>query len=187
VVEVVEYRVEWPARFAVLRAAYAEALVAAEVRYLGIEHVGSTSVPGLAAKPVIDVDVVVDATDLDAAAEALASIGFASRGDLGIPGRLAFVTPERFAPSNTYVVADGSLALRNHLAVRDVLRRDPVLRAEYADVKRRAADAAADIDEYLRRKSGVLDRVLRRAGLSDDDRAAIAATTRRITERGAGG
>lgn len=95
--------------------------------------------PGLAAKPIIDVDVVVDAADAEQASRALSHIGFEVRGDLGVPGRLAFLTPERFAPSNTYVMTDGSLALRNHLAVRDVLQADSALRDEYAAVKRQAA------------------------------------------------
>lgn len=170
-----------------LREAYAEALFAADVPCLSIEHVGSTSVPGLAAKPVIDIDVVVAVEHVEGATEALARIGFTPLGDLGIPGRAALVTPERFAPSNTSVMVDGSLPLRNHLAVRSVLRADPELRDEYATVKRRAAGSAVDIDDYLRRKSDVLERILERAGLSDADRAAIAATTRSIVERGAAG
>jgi GrpB-like predicted nucleotidyltransferase (UPF0157 family) len=186
-IEVVEYREAWPERFTELRAAYGEALRIAGVHVQKIEHVGSTAVPGLSAKPVIDVDVVVTSAEADAAVAALAGLGFMPRGDLGIPGRLAFSAPARFAPTNTYVVEGNSLALRNHLAVRDVLRADPALRDEYGEVKRRAAASAADIDEYLLLKSDVLDRILRRAGLSDDDRAEIAATNRSITVRGAQG
>lgn len=186
VVEVVEYRAEWPRRFEVLRRAYDDALRAAGVPHR-IEHVGSTAVPGLAAKPVIDVDVIVAAADVPAAVAALATIGFEPRGDLGIPERQAFRTPDHFAPTNTYVVSEGSLALRNHLAVRDVLRADAGLREEYAAVKRQAAAAATDVDDYLERKSDVLVRILRVAGLTDDERASITASTRGITGRGAHG
>ena len=186
-IEVVEYRSSWPERFRQLHDAYAAALDDADVRLRSIEHVGSTSVPGLAAKPVLDVDVVVDAADVPAAVAAMATIGFEPRGELGVPGRQAFRAPDRFAPTNTYVVAAGSLALRNHLAVRDVLRADPALRDEYAAVKRRAATEAEDIDDYIERKSEVLGRILRVGGLSDDERASITATNRRITDRGAGG
>ncbi|WP_159573181.1 GrpB family protein [Curtobacterium sp. 18060] len=186
-IEVVEYQPSWPVRFAVLRDAYAAALDAAGAPYRSIEHVGSTSVPGLAAKPVIDVDIVVGAGDVAAAVAALSTIGFEPRGDLGVPDRQAFRTPERFAPSNTYVAKVGSLSLRNHLAVRDVLRADPALRDEYAAVKRRAAAEAEDIDDYIERKSEVLARILLAGGLSDRERAAITATNRRITGRGAGG
>ncbi|MCS6556372.1 GrpB family protein [Curtobacterium flaccumfaciens] len=189
-IEVVEYRSSWPERFRQLHDAYAAALDDADVPFRSIEHVGSTSVPGLAAKPVLDVDVVVDAADVPAAVAAMAAmatIGFEPLGELGVPDRQAFRAPERFAPTNTYVVAAGSLALRNHLAVRDVLRADPVLRDEYAAVKRRAATEAEDIDDYIERKSDVLSRVLRAGGLTDDERAAITATNRQITDRGAGG
>ncbi|SJM49055.1 protein of unknown function UPF0157 [Gulosibacter sp. 10] len=186
-VVVVDYQAGWPARFEELRAAYARALEKSQVPYRSIEHVGSTSVPGLAAKPVIDVDIVVDEPDVDAATAALEQIGFISRGDLGVSGRYAFVTPERFAPTNTYAAIEGALALRNHLAVRDVLRADPALRDEYAQVKRHAAEVAVDIDEYISLKSEFLGRVLERAGLSEADRAAIAETNRGIAGRGAHG
>ncbi|MFI2104411.1 GrpB family protein [Isoptericola sp. NPDC019693] len=186
-ITVVEYHPGWPARFEELRAAYARALAEAGAPYRSIEHVGSTSVPGLAAKPVIDVDVVVDEADVDAASAALAGLGLVPRGDLGIPGRYAFEAPARFAPTHTYVVVEGSLALRNHLGVRDTLRADPELRDEYGPVKRRAATEAADIDEYLLLKSDVLGRILHRAGLSEDERAAVARTNRSIAGRGARG
>lgn len=184
-VQVVAYRDEWADRFGELQDAYAAALRASGTPPVAIEHVGSTAVPGLAAKPVIDVDVVVAAPDVDAAVRALSRIGFERSAGVGVPGRVALVTPERFRPSNTYVVTDGSLALRIHLAVRDVLRADPALRDEYGAVKLRAAETAADIDAYLAAKDEVIDRILRRAGLSDEDRAAIASANRAIAARGA--
>ena len=186
-VEVVDYQPSWPRRFFELREAYAEALNAAGVRYRSIEHVGSTSVPGLAAKPVIDVDVIVQASDTDAAIAALAALGFVPRGELGVAERFAFFTPERFAPTNTYVVVEGSLSLRNHLAVRNMLRADAALRREYDDLKRAAAQTASDIDEYIELKSDVLGRILERAGLSSDERATILEVNRAITGRGAAG
>ena len=185
-VEVVAYRPEWPGRFEELRTAYSRELDAAGVPHR-VEHVGSTAVPGLAAKPVIDVDVVVPAEDVEAASTALGRLGFEPRGELGVPDRFAFVTPDRFAPTNTYVVVDGSLSLRNHLAVRDVLRADPALRREYDAVKRAAAASAADIDDYIARKSDVLSRILDRGGLSAAERASIEGTTRGITGRGSHG
>jgi GrpB-like predicted nucleotidyltransferase (UPF0157 family) len=117
---------------------------------VAIEHVGSTSVPGLAAKPVIDCDIVVAGQDVPAAARTLTGLGFRPLGELGIPLRWAFREPERLAGTNTYVVADGSLSLRNHLAVRDMLRADAGLRDQYADVKRRVGATAANIDDYGR-------------------------------------
>jgi hypothetical protein len=95
---------------------------------LALEHVGSTAVPGLAAKPIIDCDIVVDADDVDAAARVLVSLGFAPLGELGISERWAFREPSRLAGTNTYVIVAGSLSLRNHLCVRDTLRADDSLR-----------------------------------------------------------
>jgi GrpB-like predicted nucleotidyltransferase (UPF0157 family) len=116
VIEVVDYDPTWPRRFEQLRREYADALAAAGVPVVAIEHVGSTAVPGLAAKPVIDCDIVVAEQNVPAAAEALIELGFAPLGDLGIPLRWAFKEPARLTGTNTYVVVDGCLSLRNHLA-----------------------------------------------------------------------
>lgn len=90
-IEVVPYRAEWAMRFedvaSVIRPAVAD-LPGAQV-----EHVGSTSVPGLAAKPILDVDVVVAPDDLPRAVRALEALGYRHRGDLGVTGREAFHPP----------------------------------------------------------------------------------------------
>jgi GrpB-like predicted nucleotidyltransferase (UPF0157 family) len=174
VITVVEYDPGWPERFAALRGEYAAAMTAAGVAVLAIEHVGSTSVPGLAAKPIIDLDIVVSAADVAAASAVLVALGFTPLGDLGIAQRWAFREPARLAGTNTYVVEAGCLALRNHLGLRGVLRADAALRAEYAAVKRQAGASAADIDEYLLLKSGVVQKILAVAGLTDDERESIA-------------
>lgn len=95
-------------------------------------------------------------------------------GELGIPLRWAFREPARLAGTNTYVIVDGCLSLRNHLAVRAVLRADPALRAEYAAVKREAGARAANIDEYGQAKSATVQKILAAAGLTDAERASIA-------------
>lgn len=161
------YDPAWPERFAALREEYAAALASAGVPVVAIEHVGSTSVPGLAAKPVIDCDIVVCHAHVAAAGDVLVSLGFTQLGELGRPGRHAFTEPARLAGTNTCVMANGCLPLRNHLAVRDVLRADAALRDEYATVKRQAAIHAADLDEYTRAKSGVVRKILAAAGLDD--------------------
>jgi GrpB-like predicted nucleotidyltransferase (UPF0157 family) len=173
VILVVEYDPGWPARFEQLRREYAGAMAGAGVPVVAIEHVGSTSVPGLAAKPVIDCDIVVAESDVAAASRVLAGLGFRPLGELGIPLRWAFKEPERLAGTNTYVVAAGSLSLRNHLAVRGILRSDPVLREKYAAVKRRVGAVAANIDEYGKGKNAVIQQILAAAGLTEAERAAI--------------
>jgi len=174
VITVVEYDPAWPQRFEVLRREYAAAMAAARVPFVAIEHVGSTSVPGLAAKPVIDCDIVVREADVAAAGNVLMSLGFTPLGELGIPQRWAFREPPRLAGTNTYVIVDGCLSLRNHRAVRDVLRADAALRDEYAEVKRRAGVRAANIDEYGQAKSDMVQKILAAAGLTDAERASIA-------------
>jgi GrpB-like predicted nucleotidyltransferase (UPF0157 family) len=183
VIEVHDYDPAWTDWFEALRAEYAGALEAAAVPFLSIEHVGSTSVPGLAAKPVIDIDIVVEPADVDAAASVLVSLGFEPRGELGIPQRWAFWEPDRLAGTNTYVVVAGSLALRNHLAVRDTLRADPDLRAEYGEVKKRIGAMAADIYEYGAGKNDTVQRILAVSGLSEEERASIEANQVPVTER----
>lgn len=175
VITVVEYDPSWPDRFSALRDEYAAALVAASVPVLAVEHVGSTSVPGLAAKPIVDCDIVVAESDVTAAASVLDSLGFTPLGELGIPQRWAFKQPARLSGTNTYVVVDGCLSLRNHLAVRDVLRTDEALRDEYAAVKREAGARAANIDEYGQAKTAMIQKILDAAGVTPAERASIAA------------
>ncbi|MGO9082868.1 MAG: GrpB family protein, partial [Streptosporangiaceae bacterium] len=170
---VADYDPAWPDRFEQLRREYAAAMAAADVPVLAIEHVGSTAVPGLAAKPTIDCDIVVTRPQVTVAARVLTGLGFTPEGELGIPLRWAFKEPERLAATNTYVIVAGSLALRNHLAVRDILRADADLREQYAAVKRRVGAAAANIDEYGRGKNAMIQRLLAAAGLTDAERASI--------------
>lgn len=174
-ITVVEYDPAWPDRFEQLRREYAGAMKAAGVRVVAIEHVGSTSVPGLAAKPVIDCDIVVAERDVAAASRVLVEMGFRPLGEIGIPQRWAFKEPERLGRTNTYVIVEGCLSLKNHLAVRDTLRNSPELRERYAAVKRQVGAEAADIDEYGRGKAAVVQAILAAAGLSDAERASIGA------------
>jgi GrpB-like predicted nucleotidyltransferase (UPF0157 family) len=182
VIEVRDYDPTWSVRFAELRAEYAAAFGSAAVAFLSIEHVGSTSVPGLAAKPVIDIDIVVELSNVEAASAVLVDIGFEPRGELGVPQRWAFWEPDRIAGTNTYIVVD-SLALRNHLAVRETLRANPDLRNEYGNLKKRVGAAAADIYEYGAGKNEVIQRILAEAGFSDEDRLSIDANQVPVTEQ----
>jgi GrpB-like predicted nucleotidyltransferase (UPF0157 family) len=177
VIEVVDYDPRWPEQFAELARRYEAALRGVPV--LAIEHVGSTAVPGLAAKPVIDVDIVVAEEHVAATAAALEAIGYEPRGEQGVPQRWAFQAPEGTITTNTYVTLAGCLSLRNHLGVRDVLRADPDLRAEYGALKARLAASLDDIDAYVEAKSVVLQQVLARAGLGPDEQRLIDDLNRR--------
>lgn len=172
-ITVVDYDPGWPDLFAALRAEYAAALAEAGVPVAAIEHVGSTSVPGLAAKPVIDCDIVVAEDDVVAASDVLVGLGFTPQGELGIPQRWAFEAPDRLPRTNTYVVVGGSLSMRNHLAVRETLRANSELRDRYAATKKRVGAEASDIDEYGQGKNAIVQEILAAAGLSDAERASI--------------
>ncbi|MBO2465730.1 GrpB family protein [Actinomadura violacea] len=172
-ITVIDYDPAWPQRFEALRQEYAQAMAAAAVPVVAIEHVGSTSVPGLAAKPIIDCDIIVAPADVEAAAAVLVGLGFRPLGELGIPQRWAFKEPARLTGTSTYVIVEGALSLRNHLCVRDTLRSNAALREEYAAVKKRVGATAADIDEYGRGKNAVLQRILEAGGMGEAERASI--------------
>lgn len=162
-VEVVAWSPDWAEQFE----GVADTLRAAVAGIPGarVEHVGSTSVPGLAAKPVLDIDVIVAREHVPTAVAALERVGYAHRGDLGVVDREAFHAPDAAPRRHVYVCVAGTTHVRNHLAVRDVLRRRDDLREAYADVKRRLADdPAMDVDAYLAGKSAVLHEVLRASG-----------------------
>jgi GrpB-like predicted nucleotidyltransferase (UPF0157 family) len=170
-IEVVPFDAQWPLRFEELRHRLADALEGVPI--ISIEHVGSTAVMGLAAKPTIDIDVVVAEQDVEAASRCLAHVGYHPRGDLGVPGRYAFRVPKGWFPTNTYVVVAGCLALRNHLAIRDALRSDPALREEYGALKLRLAASAPDIERYVEGKTTFLLRILALSGIGPQDLAEI--------------
>lgn len=144
------------------------------VRSATVEHVGSTSVPGLAAKPVLDIDILVDPPEVVDAVAALEQGGYRHRGDLGVIGRETFAAPDDQPRRHVYVCQRWTLNVRSHLAVRDVLCRRPDLRDEYAAVKLRlAADSHMDMDTYLAGKSAVLQTVLVESDLTPDERHLI--------------
>lgn len=163
----------WPRTFAALRDRIAGPLAGTTCR---IEHVGSTSVPGLAAKPVIDIDVVVaDAGQMARASAILASLGYTPIGDLGIPDRLAFRAAGELPRHNLYVALESSTALRNHLAIRDHLREHPADVAAYGELKKRlATDHPNDVDAYCTAKTRFLIGLLARCGFAREELRAIA-------------
>ena len=136
---------------------------------LAIEHVGSTSVPGLSAKPIIDIDVVVRADDVQAAIHALAVIGYNHEGNLGIPGREAFgySGKEHLREHHLYLCPEDSPELKRHLAFRDYLREHPQAVEEYSKIKLEAAALFPyNIDGYINHKSPVIEKIYKEIGLN---------------------
>lgn len=92
-----------------------------------IEHVGSTAIPGMTAKPIIDIDIIVDRSVFPLAKERLALLGYSHQGDLGIPEREAFDLVEQqmkqsLPPHHLYVCFTSAAALHEHLCFRNFLR-----------------------------------------------------------------
>lgn len=166
-ITVVDYDPAWPAVFETLRTRLLDALGGLAA---SIEHVGSTAVPGLAAKPVIDIDVVVRSpADVPEAITRLTTLGYVHRGQLGVDGREAFRASASLPRHHLYLCVERNLALENHLAIREALRASPALAAEYAVLKQRlAAEFPHDGDRYTAGKTGFLLSVLRQAGWTDD-------------------
>ena len=136
---------------------------------VSVEHVGSTAVPGLAAKAIIDMDVIVPSrAEIPGAIERLGALGYVHRGDLGIAGREAFQSPAGLPAHHLYVCAQDNDALKNHLIIRDALRHDPLAAAAYGALKKElAAKCAGNIGKYVEGKSAFLLDMLRRAGFGD--------------------
>ena len=136
---------------------------------LRVEHVGSTSVPGLAAKPIIDLDVVIRSyEDFPQVLEKLADIGYIHEGDLGIPGREAFRYENKphLQKHHLYVCPEDSPELKRHVTFRDYLRSHSEAAQAYGRVKQ---DAAAlypnDIDGYIQHKMHIIEKLYVQCGL----------------------
>lgn len=159
---VTAYDPRWPGLFEVLRDRADAAL--AGVAHV-TEHVGSTAVPGLDAKPIIDLDVVVpDKAAARAAIKALAAAGWQHEGDLGITGREAFQPPGDAVYHHLYVVVAGSRPHRDHIDLRDFLRTHPTHAARYGDLKHRlAALLQGDRPAYSQSKAELISEFLRQA------------------------
>ncbi|WP_431218135.1 GrpB family protein [Leifsonia xyli] len=173
-VDVVSYSDEWPVQFATVVAELRRAL--REVPLVAIEHVGSTAVPGLVAKPILDIDIVVRRQHVGPAIAALGAAGYLHRGDLGVTDREAMASPDDQPARNVYICVDATVRLRNHLAVRDILRRRYDLRDKYGAVKLQlASDPDMDIVSYIAKKSSILQDVLAESDLSAEEKALILA------------
>lgn len=170
-VTLVPYSSAWPALFAQVRDELAGVFAPTPV---AVEHIGSTAVPGLAAKPVIDVLLGAEClAGIKARIAALAAQGYeyVSRYEDVLPLRRYFVkaSADSLRVHVHGVELDG-LLWRKHLAFRDALRADPALRSAYQDLKRRlAAEHAQDKAAYTEAKGVFVRAILASAGMTDDE------------------
>ena len=136
---------------------------------IAIEHVGSTSVQGMSAKPCIDIDVVIkDYSVFDILVSRLADIGYIHEGDLGIKDREAFKYTDKphLQSHHLYVCPQYSAELHRHITFRDYLRTHPEAANEYSKVKEKAAQLFPDdIDSYIEFKSPCIAKLYKLCGL----------------------
>jgi GrpB-like predicted nucleotidyltransferase (UPF0157 family) len=160
-VELVDYNPEWPRQFA-REAEHIRAVLGD--RAIRIEHVGSTSVPGLIAKPIIDILLVVaDSANEQAYAPALTAAGYVLRiREPDWHQHRLFKGPE--INLNLHVFSKGSAEIERLLLLRDRLRNDPEERQRYADAKKLLASRTWKyVQDYADAKSEVIESIMARA------------------------
>jgi GrpB-like predicted nucleotidyltransferase (UPF0157 family)/GNAT superfamily N-acetyltransferase len=175
---VTDYDPAWPETFEALKARLWPGLEGIAV---AVEHVGSTAVPGLAAKPIIDMSVIVPSpADVAAGIAALATVGYVHRGDLGVTGREAFYAPPDLPAHHLYLCPADSQSLRNHLTLRDYLRSHPQEAARYAALKKDLAQRFPhDIDSYINGKTALILSFLHAAGMAPAELEEISGINRK--------
>lgn len=136
-----------------------------------IHHIGSTSVPGLSAKPVIDILLEVsDINKLDRYNSAMNHAGYIARGENGISGRRYFIKDGDQRSHQVHAFAVGDMQVVRHLAFRDYLRKNRVIAGEYAEIKLSAALLSKnDVHRYSALKANFIEHHLRLA-LNDQER-----------------
>lgn len=149
------YDEQWPTLFVT----EARRIAAALPGDVAIEHIGSTSVPGLLAKPIIDL-MIGASSDLRSA---LVALGYEDLGEAGVPGRIYLRRRAETAFNIALVERGGSIWIAN-LALRDFLRANPDAAREYAETKRCACESGArSLLAYSEYKSAAVARLIGRA------------------------
>jgi GrpB-like predicted nucleotidyltransferase (UPF0157 family) len=147
IVEVIEYDDAWPEMFrseeVVVRRALGD-------NVLEVHHIGSTAVPGMWAKPVIDILVVVRSIgEVDHQDRLMAAAGYEAKGEYGIKGRRFFTKGGDRRSHHVHVFEKGSPEIRRHLDLRDFMIAHPERAARYSQLKQDlAAKFRNDIDGY---------------------------------------
>jgi len=159
IVRVVPYDSHWPASYAAEAERICKAVGEVAVR---IHHIGSTSVPGLSAKPIIDILLEVsDLAALDACSPTIEALGYEAMGELGIPGRRYFRRDNDFGERThqIHAFAVSSEEIHRHLAFRDYLIAHPEIARAYGELKQELAlRFPTDIDGYMDGKDSFVKR-----------------------------
>jgi GrpB-like predicted nucleotidyltransferase (UPF0157 family) len=157
---IAKYNPEWPLQYGQEKSTIVQALGP----YIAqIEHVGSTSVPGLAAKPIIDIGIDLNTYPLPPEAiAAMEALGYTHRGELGIPGRHYF---HKGTPRTHHVhsYSPGNPEWDAHILFRDYLRAHPEAARQYEQLKRELAARHTDGNAYAEDKTDFVKATLARA------------------------
>jgi len=142
---------------------------------LDVVHVGSTSIEGMSAKPIIDIDIVVpDMADVDEIISRLGRIGYNHQGDLGIKGREAFgLDYIHKYPHHLYLVTIDSTAYRNHVLLKKHLTENLEAFRRYNDLKLGLAESSESREAYWRSKTSLILEFLEAEGMSVDELESI--------------
>ena len=155
-VEVVPHDPQWARMFKDEASAVAAGLGPLLVQ---IHHVGSTSIPGIYAKPIVDMLAEVRSIeDVDQRNETMASLEYEAKGEYGIPGRRYFrkSTPEGVRAFHLHVFQESSPHSERMLAFRDYLRAHSDASSRYSDLKQRLVSRPIDSDAYVSGKDALV-------------------------------
>jgi len=172
------YNTNWKTEFAKIKQVLLKVLDSFKI---DIQHVGSTSIPNLFAKPILDIDIIIDdKTLLGDISAGLEKIGYINKGEQGISGRFAFGQTSEFVPQtdaydkwqrhHLYVCFLDSLALKNHLLFRDILLNNKNLVKEYSQLKiNLVKEKGMTRENYTKQKTDFIISVLAKNGLNEKD------------------
>ena len=159
--QVIDYQPSWKSQFEKLKN---HIWPEVSTYCIAIEHVGSTSVEGLVAKSVIDIDIIIESNSkLPPIIKSLNKLGYKHRGNFGVNGREVFTCTKADFPHNLYVCLDKCTALKNHLILRDHLRQNHLDRNYYSKLKKQLAKKYSyDIDSYIDGKTNFILNILKK-------------------------
>jgi len=164
-VEVVPYNPVWKEWFAEFRRIIWPYISDVAIDFV---HIGSTSIPGMDSKPIIDIDIVIDSFHkFDETKPRLARIGYYHQGNLGIECREMFgqENEPKYA-HHLYVCTANSAAYRNHILLKKHLTENLEAFRRYRDLKLQLAASGLNITSYTREKTLLIIEFLREEGLS---------------------
>jgi len=157
VIEVVDYDSSWKETFETEKVLLTKAI---GINAVNIEHIGSTSVVGLAAKPVIDILIEVsDLKELDASNDKIEALGYEIKGENGISGRLYFQKGGNQRSHHVHAFQTNDLHLHRHRAFKEYLIAHSEIASEYGSLKKEAASKSDNnINLYMELKNNFIQK-----------------------------